>query len=145
MQTLRLNPIYVLFGLLLPILVVFLLLRFARFLWLVGMCIMPILLVVAYFSNKKPITDHLKMLGALLRERPIKGVFYTLVSIVALPLLAWFFLGKAIFLNKIAALTQDPNNFANAFFGQQTDVTESKQQKNTEYADYEEIETIVKP
>jgi hypothetical protein len=109
------------------------------------MCIAPIILVIAYFTNKKPMTDHLKMLGVLLRENPIKGIFYTLVSVVALPLLSWFFVGKAFFLNKITEMTQDPNNFANAFFGQQTDAIETpQQQKNAEYADYEEIETIIK-
>jgi ATP/ADP translocase len=145
MQTVRINPIYVLFGLILPIILLFLLLRFAKILWLIGMCFTPILLAIAYFTNKKPILDHLKMLGGLLRENSIKGVFYTLASVFALPFLSLFFIGKALFLNKVAEMTQDPNNFANAFFGQQTDAIETqKQQKNAEYADYEEIETIIK-
>lgn len=145
MQSVRINPVYVLFGLIMPVILVFLLLRFFRLLWIIGMCIMPVLLVVTYFINKKPLLDHLKTLGATFRKNPIKGIFYTLATVFALPLLSWFFLGKALFLNKIAEITKDPNNFANAFFGQQTEaIGTQKQPKTAEYTEYEEIETIIK-
>jgi hypothetical protein len=145
MQPVRINPIYLLVGLIIPVLLLLFLLRFAKILWFVGMVCAPILLLITYFINKKPITDHLKMLGAMLAADPIKGIFYSIFSLVGLPFLALFFLGKALVLNKVDDLKKDPNGFANAFFGQENAAQNPQQIQNEgEYADYEEIETVAK-
>ena len=145
MQSVRINPVFLLVGLIIPVLLLLFLIRFSKILWVIGMFCAPILLAIAYFINKKPILDHLKMLGATLRTDPIKGLFYAVFSAVGLPFLAVFFVGKAFVLNKIETLKQDPNGFAQALFGQNTDDTSlNNAQSNAEYADYEEIETIVK-
>ena len=143
MQSIRLNPIYLLFGLIVPLFVLFLFIRFAKVLWIFGMFLVPVLLLVTYFINPKPITDYAKMLGATFYQNPIKGLFYTVLTVLGLPILAFFFLAKAIILNKVQAITQQPDGFAN-FFTNSQDNNTTPNVNDTEYSDYEEIETVAK-
>ena len=147
MKTVRINPFFLLFGLILPFIFLLFLLRFAKVLWLFGLFCAPLLLIASYFVHRKAITDHLNMLGSNLRGAPVQGLFYTVLSVATLPILAPYLLGKAFFLRKIAHLQQDPSGIIHTFFGENTNPSNQTTQGNlhknntddTEYTAYEEV------
>ena len=143
MKTLRINPIHLLIGMALPIVVLVLLLYLGRYLWIVGMYLAPVLIIAALIINRKAVLGFVKTLGDTFWRNPIKGILYCALMLIGFPLVAAYILFQAVFQKKLSemqAQMQSGNADPFSFFG---GLPQQKKQQpksdDTEFADYEEI------
>ncbi len=142
-QTLKINPFFILLLMagFAAMAVVFI--YFLKQIWFLGMILSPIILIIAFFIEKKAVLDHFKNLGTKFWENPFSGAFNAVLTFVALPLVSIYILIKSIFYKKIGEMQQQ-NPFD--MFGNHEQEAREQQIENEkknpsvgEYIDYEEI------
>ena len=149
MKQLRIDPLFLLAGLLALGVGLFLVLYLLKYVWLFGMALTPFLLIVTFFINKQPIIDYANTIGNTFWNNPLRGIFYAALTLLVLPFVVLFLLGKALFINKLGDLQKEQfgnnGNLFEAINGFNTTQAESGNSSSHEtYSDYEEVETTIK-
>jgi hypothetical protein len=150
MKSIQINPVFILFGVVVMLLLGGGLVYFAKPIWYFSMFVAPFLLVISAVINRRPLLDYAKMLGDTFWRNPLRGILYAAASFFGLPLVAMYLLFKAIFINKLSELQQqgfgDTSSVFNAetLFGGQHHSAQNSAKKDDDFADYEEIETTIK-
>ncbi|MEY4927708.1 MAG: hypothetical protein RI894_2144 [Bacteroidota bacterium] len=144
MQTLKINPLWILFFMALFAIVTLGVIYFLKQIWFIGMVLSPIILLIAFFIHKETVLAHFKTIGDEFWKNPIRGLFSAVLSFAALPIVSIYILLKAIFHNKIGEMQQ--KNPFEMFGNQEQEVRDeqiTREKKNPsvgEYIDYEEVE-----
>ena len=152
----KINPIYILLGVVAMLLLSGLALFYAKYLWYLGMLLSPLVLGLSAYINPRPLVDYTKMLGDTFWRNPLKGIAYSALTFFGLPFVAVYLLFKAIFVNKLTELQKQGFGDKAQMFGNASQIFDAETlfgnnrhaQQNAandgDFSDYEEIETTIK-
>ena len=97
----RSNPLGGVIGLLVIIGIVYLLFLTVKGVWNILAFLAPILFIIAMVLRFKVVTDYGKMLWNTTKEEPVRGIAYTILSVLGFPLVSAFLFFKAFTLRKV--------------------------------------------
>lgn len=143
MQSIKINPFLLLVLLGALAIVGVSLLFFLKYVWFAGMVLSPFIVCIAFFVHRETVLSHFRHIGETVWKNPLRGLFDAALTLIALPLVSFYLLIKAIFFKKIAKMKQQ-NPFE--MFGNEAEEKREQvwqqERKNPsvgEYIDYEEI------
>ena len=144
LQSIKINPFLLLVFLGVLAIVGVSLLFFLKYIWFIGMVFSPFILGGAFFVHRETVLSHFRQIGETVWKNPLRGLLDAALNVMALPLVSFYLLIKAVFFKKIAEMKQQ-NPFE--MFGNEADEKreqawqqERKSPNVGEYIDFEEIE-----
>ena len=96
----------------------------AKFIFKLLFYLSPVLLIAALVIDRQVVTGYVQWIGRLFRKNPAYGVAATVLSIIGIPVVSLFLLGKAMFKKKVKEMEQQQRNI-----------------EQGELVDYEELES----
>ena len=102
----RSSPLGGVVGLLVIIGIIYLLFMTVKGVWNILAFLAPILFIIAMILRFKVVTDYAKMLWTTIKHEPIRGIVYTILSILGFPLVSAFLFFKAFTLRKVDKMRQ---------------------------------------
>ncbi len=118
------SPFGSILGIIMGVLFLIGLFYIAQFIFRILYFLSPVFIIAALIMDHKVVTGYGKWLWQQLRNNPLSGVLYTLLTILGFPLVSLFLLGKAALKKKVREAQQ-----------------EAEQQRQGEFADFEELDS----
>lgn len=138
------NPLGGVIGLLVIMGIIYMLFLTVKGVWTILAFLAPILFVIAMILRFRVVTDYGKMLWHTVKEEPVRGITYSILSVIGFPLVSAFLFFKAITLRKVdkmrkptyddyVEVTEEDEDFLE--LPEIEVVKESKSKSSTEYDD----------
>jgi len=140
----RSNPLGGVIGLLVIIGIVYLLFLTVKGVWNILAFLAPILFIIAMVLRFKVVTDYGKMLWNTTKEEPVRGIAYTILSVLGFPLVSAFLFFKAFTLRKVEKMTKPKYDdyeevTEDEDFLELPEIEVTKQSKDSSSSEYEEL------
>lgn len=104
------NPLNSIVGIIVMILFLIGLWFLAKFIFRILFYLSPIMLIAAFIIDKHVVTGYIKWLGRLFKKNAVYGIGATVLSILGMPVVSTFLLGKALFRKKIKEMEEQQRN-----------------------------------
>lgn len=118
------NPLAAIFSLVIAVLVLIGLIYVAQFIMRILWLLTPLLIIAVLIMDYKVVWNYIQWLGAVTKRNTLGGVVLILLSLLGLPLVSVFLLGKILLRRQLKSMEE-----------------ESRNRREGQLIDYEEIES----
>jgi uncharacterized membrane protein len=140
----RSSPLGGIVGLLVILGILYLLFMTVKGVWSILAFLAPILFIIAMILRFRVVTDYGKMLWNTIKEEPIRGIAYSVLSVIGFPAVSAFLFFKAFTLRKVEKMAK-PKYDEYEEIAEDEDFLElpemeiQEQTKDASSSDYEEL------
>lgn len=125
-------------GVIVMVLLLFLAFQAFKFLYMIGLYLLPVTLIIAFFVRRQVVKDHFLKMVRPLKDNLLTGMLNLLVQLVLLPFSAMWLIVKGTLYNKSDEMQKQFEDQYQRNYTDQSNVNGN--QLEGEYIDYEDLE-----